>query len=36
MSTIKKSPIETLNDVGLCQEKEEALFKKNCPHIVKK
>ena len=24
--------MEILNDVGLCQEKEDALFKKNCPH----
>jgi hypothetical protein len=24
--------MEVLNDVGLCQEKGEALFKKNCPH----
>ncbi len=24
--------METLNDVGLCQEKEDALFKNNCPH----
>jgi hypothetical protein len=24
--------MEVLNDVGLCQEKEDALFKKNCPH----
>lgn len=32
MSTLKTSSITILNDVGLCQEKEEALFKKNCPH----
>jgi hypothetical protein len=27
-----KNSIEILNDVGLCQEKEAGLFKKNCPH----
>ncbi|UXE59319.1 MAG: hypothetical protein KA717_26135 [Woronichinia naegeliana WA131] len=32
MSILKKSSMEILNDVGLCQEKEDALFKKNCPH----
>jgi len=32
MSILKKSSIGILNDIGLCQEKEEALFKKNCPH----
>ena len=32
MSTLNKSSMEVLNDVGLCQEKGEALFKKNCPH----
>ena len=32
MSTLKKNSIEILNDVGLCQEKEAGLFKKNCPH----
>jgi hypothetical protein len=29
MSILKKSSMEVLNDVGLCQEKEDALFKKN-------
>ncbi len=32
MSILKKSSMEVLNDIGLCQEKEYALFKKNCPH----
>ncbi|UXE61237.1 MAG: IS1 family transposase [Woronichinia naegeliana WA131] len=32
MSILKKSSMKILNDVGLCQEKEDALFKKNCPH----
>ena len=32
MSTLNKSSMEVLNDVGSCQEKGEALFKKNCPH----
>ena len=32
MSTLNKSSMEVLNDVGLCQEKREVLFKKNCPH----
>jgi hypothetical protein len=32
MLTLNKSSIEVLNDVGLYQEEEEALFKKNCPH----
>jgi hypothetical protein len=32
MSILKKSSMEILNDVGLCQEKEDALFKNNCPH----
>lgn len=39
MSTLNKSSMELLNNVGLCQEKEErrkrkeeALFQKSCPH----
>jgi hypothetical protein len=32
MSTLNKSSIDLLNDIGLPQEKEEALFQKNCPH----
>ncbi len=40
MSTLNKSSIEVLNNVGLCQEKnvglcqekEEALFQKSCSH----
>ena len=32
MSTLKKNSIEILNDVGLCQDEEAGLFKKNCPH----
>ncbi|UXE62747.1 MAG: hypothetical protein KA717_08520 [Woronichinia naegeliana WA131] len=32
MSTLNKSSIDLLSDIGLPQEKEEALFQKNCPH----
>ena len=32
MSTLNKSSIDILSDIGLRQEKEEALFQKNCPH----
>jgi hypothetical protein len=32
MSTLNKSSMEILNNLGLCPEKEEALFQKNCPH----
>jgi transposase-like protein len=36
MSILKKNSIEILNDVGLCQDKETGLFKKNCPHCYSK
>ena len=32
MSKFKKSSMEILNDIGLCQEKEDALFMNNCHH----